>query len=140
MKDYRRKCPKIGEVYLICFDGKGSVQRGWRPGLIIQNNVGNQYSPNVIALPLTSAIKHVDQPTHVYLPAKNTGLKIDSMVLCENPETVPKDMIKNYITDLPLEYMAAVAKAISRSMPLISFLSRNEMSQMWHELSYSGAR
>ena len=137
--NYRERCPKIGEIYLMYFDGKGSVQRGWRPGLIVQNNTGNRFSPNVIALPLTSAIKRTDQPTHVLISARKSGLKLDSIVLCENPETIPKEMVRNYITDLPLEYMASVAKALAISIPLISFLSRNEITQVWDELSYTGA-
>ncbi len=137
--NYRDRCPKIGEIYLMYFDGKGSVQRGWRPGLIVQNNTGNRFSPNVIALPLTSAIKRTDQPTHVLISARKSGLKLDSIVLCENPETIPKEMVRNYITDLPLEYMASVAKALAISIPLISFLSRNEITQVWDELSYTGA-
>lgn len=49
--------PKIGEVYLMNFGGTESEQSGWRPGLIFQNNIGNEYSPNVIALPLTTSLK-----------------------------------------------------------------------------------
>ena len=78
--------PQIGDVYLMRFGGSGSEQSGWRPGIVFQNNIGNAYSPNIIALPLTSQIKKANQPTHVILPAKETGLRKDSMVLCENPE------------------------------------------------------
>lgn len=51
------RTPQIGEVYLMKFSGSGSEQVGWRPGLVFQNNVGNSFSPNIIALPLTSSIK-----------------------------------------------------------------------------------
>lgn len=86
--------PQIGDVYLMQFGGSGSEQNGWRPGIVFQNNIGNAYSPNIIALPLTSQIKKANQPTHVVLPAKETGLRKDSMVLCENPERMSKDRLK----------------------------------------------
>ena len=82
--------PMIGEVYMMQFECSKCKQNGWRPGVVLQNNVGNIYSPNVIALPLTSAIKKISQPTHVVICAEDTGLWTDGMVLCENPETVPK--------------------------------------------------
>ena len=135
MSKLRNKCPKIGEVYLMYFDGNGSAQRGWRPGLIVQNNMGNKYSPNVIALPLTSSLKNLAQPTHVLVYAKNTGLRLDSIVLCENPETISKEMIKDFITDLPMQYLSEVAKGMMASMPMISFLGKWELVQLWNSIS-----
>ena len=128
-------CPKIGEVYQIYFDGYGSVQTGWRPGIIIQNNIGNKYSPNVIAIPLTSAIKNLNQPTHVFLSSKETGLKLDSIALCENPETVSKEMVGKYITTVPLNLMNRIAIAIIRSIPVISFLNFDEVADIWSKTS-----
>lgn len=75
--------PKIGEVYLIDFPQDGHTQGGIRPGVIFQNDVGNKYSPNVVVLPLTTSIKKTSQPTHVYISSKNSGLRYDSIVLCE---------------------------------------------------------
>lgn len=49
--------PKIGDIYLVYFNGNGNEQKGYRPGLVFQNNVGNQHSPNLIVLPLTSALE-----------------------------------------------------------------------------------
>lgn len=51
------KYPRIGEVYNMYFNGTGSEQSGWRPGVVFQNNIGNSKSPNIIALPLTSSLK-----------------------------------------------------------------------------------
>ena len=100
--------PKIGDIYLVYFNGNGNEQKGYRPGLVFQNNVGNQHSPNLIVLPLTSALKKTTQPTHVFIP-KEVGLRKDSMVLCENPECMSKYKLGGYITTLPEEYMAQVA-------------------------------
>ena len=93
--------PQIGDIYLMHFGGSGNEQRGWRPGLVFQNNLGNLHSPNIIALPLTSSIKKSNQPTHVVIPAEGTGLAKDSMVLCENPERMSKDRLGNYLTTIP---------------------------------------
>lgn len=81
-----QRVPQIGEVYLMNFGGSGCEQNGWRPGVVFQNNVGNAHSPNIIALPLTSSIKKSGQPTHVIVKSADSGLRLDSMVLCENPE------------------------------------------------------
>ena len=93
------------------FGGSGSEQNGWRPGLVFQNNTGNRFSPNIIALPLTSSLKKASQPTHVLLPAEETGLPKDSMVLCENPERMSKEKLGRYLTTLPQSFMAKVAEA-----------------------------
>lgn len=55
---------QIGDVLLMEFDGIGSEQRGIRPGVVFQNNIGNQSSPNIIALPLSSKVKKRTLPTH----------------------------------------------------------------------------
>lgn len=114
------------------FAGTGSEQSGWRPGLVFQNNVGNTHSPNIIALPLTSSIKKTGQPTHVVIP-KSVGLKVDSMVLCENPERMSKDRIGSLITSLPDEYMAMVARANMLASSAISFLNPDELVDIWKE-------
>lgn len=103
--------PKWGEVYNCRFEGTGSEQSGWRPAVIFQNNVGNAHSPNVIVLPLTSSLKRMDMPTHVVVKAEDTGLRRDSMVICENPVSISKNKLGMYITKLPKEYMARIAVA-----------------------------
>lgn len=124
---------KIGEVYLMNFGGHGSEQRGWRPGVVFQNNLGNHYSPNIIALPLTSSLKKKDQPTHVVLPADKTGLAKDSMVLCENPERMSKERIGDYLTSIPEEYMSQVAVANLLATSAISFVEPDLLMSIWLE-------
>ena len=125
------KFPRIGDVYFMRFGGSGSEQSGWRPGLVFQNNTGNRYSPNVIALPLTSCLKKQGQPTHVVLPAAETGLPKDSMVLCENPERMSKERIGGFITTLPRHYMAQVAEANLLASSSISFLEPETLVHIW---------
>lgn len=125
MTDQNSRPPKIGEVYMMTFTGNQSEQCGFRPGLIIQNNTGNKYSPNVIALPFTTSIKKVGQPTHVLVSSGDSGLKKDSMVLCENPECISKCKLGRYVTTLSEEYMAEIAKAFILATSVISFLDHD---------------
>ena len=125
------KLPRIGDVYFMRFGGSGNEQCGWRPGLVFQNNTGNRYSPNIIALPLTSQIKKTDQPTHVVLLASETGLQRDSMVLCENPERMSKDRIGRYLVTLPSSYMEQVAIASLLASSAIAYLSPEVLLDVW---------
>lgn len=124
---------RIGEVYYIQFGGQGNEQRGWRPGIVFQNNMGNKYSPNIIALPLTSKLKKRSQPTHVFLPADQTGVPRDSIVLCENPSCVSKDRIGGYITTLPTNYMRDVALAHLLATSAISFIDSETLALIWQQ-------
>lgn len=115
------------------FDGNGSEQTGWRPGLVFQNNVGNEYSPNIIALPLTTAIKKRGQPTHVFVSSEGTGLRRDSIVLCENPERMSKERIGAYLTTLPNKYMAEVAGASLLASSAISYIDPDVLLSLWQK-------
>ena len=125
--------PQIGDVYLMRFGGSGSEQSGLRPGIVFQNNVGNAYSPNIIALPLTSQIKKANQPTHVVLPAKETGLRKDSMVLCENPERMSKDRLGDYLTTIPAKYMAEIAAANILASAAIAYIDPDVLLSLWQK-------
>lgn len=125
---------QIGDVYLMKFNGQGNEQKGWRPGVVFQNNLGNTFSPNLIILPLTSSLKKQNQPTHVMIPAdENTGLKKDSMVLCENPERMSKERLGSYLTTLPKEYMAQVAIANLLATSAISFIDPDILLGVWQK-------
>ena len=129
------RTPLIGEVYSMYFDGSGSEQSGWRPGLVFQNNVGNIHSPNVIALPLTSSLKKLNMPTHVLVDAEGTGLKRDSIVICENPESMSKEKIGRYITTLPENYMKKIAIANLIATSAISFIDKESLLSVWQKAS-----
>lgn len=130
---HEERHPQIGDVYLISFSGQGSEQKGRRPGLIFQNNLGNRYSPNIIALPLTSSIKKSNMPTHVFIPADETGLIRDSMVLCENPERMSKDRLDTYLTTIPNEYMAKVAIASLIATSAIAYIEPDLLLTAWQK-------
>lgn len=126
------KNPKIGDIYLVYFDGSGNEQKGFRPGLVFQNNVGNEHSPNLIVLPLTSALKKTNQPTHVFIP-KEVGRRKDSMVVCENPKCMSKYKLGEYITTLPEEYMAQVAVGNILSSSAIAFIDPDLLMSVWQK-------
>ena len=84
----------------------GSEQGGIRPVLIIQNDVGNRFSPTVIAAAITSRDSKAKLPTHIRLYADNSGLSRDSVVLLEQIRTIDKRRLKVII--LPLILLAQI--------------------------------
>lgn len=132
MEIYRRRF-QIGEVYIMCFSGTGNEQRGLRPGLVFQNNLGNIFSPNIIALPLTSSLKKSELPTHVTILSEGTGLKMDSMVLCENPERMSKEKVGKYITTLSHEQMKQIVAAFVIATSAIAFLDKELLLSLWEK-------
>lgn len=125
----------IGEVYLMKFDGDDHEQSGWRPGLVFQNNVGNAHSPNIIALPLTSSYKKINDnlPTHIKLSATDTGLKRDSVVLCENPTVMSKKKCGEFLTKIPDSYMSRIAIGSVIATSAISFIDQEALQELWHK-------
>lgn len=125
------KIPRFGDIYLARFNGTDSEQNGLRPAVIFQNNVGNLYSPNVVVLPISSRIKKTKQPTHVVIPAEDTGLQKDSMVLCENPMCMSKNKLIRYVTRLPDKYMARIAEANLLASSAISCIDPDLLLTVW---------
>ncbi len=93
----------------------GSEQDGIRPVLIIQNNIGNQYSPTTIIAPITSRRKKARRPTHVYV-GMVPGLYPDSTVLLEQIRTLDKCRLLEYVGVLLPDTMREVDRAISISV------------------------
>ena len=82
---------KRGDIYYADLSPVvGSEQGGIRPVLIIQNDVGNKYSPTVIAAAITSQINKAKMPTHIELAAKEYGLNKDSVILLDQIRTIDK--------------------------------------------------
>ena len=75
----------------------GSEQGGIRPVLIIQNNIGNKYSPTVIVSAITSKLNKNKLPTHIELDSEEYGLKSDSVILTEQIRTIDKSRLKEKI-------------------------------------------
>lgn len=90
---------KMFDLVLVEYpETNNSEQGGIRPSVIVQNDIGNKYSPTLIVLPITKEIKKANMPTHciIHKTAKN-GLKVDSMVLAEQVRVVDKQRITGHI-------------------------------------------
>lgn len=95
----------------------GSEQGGIRPVLIIQNDIGNYYSPTVIVTVLTSKVKkHL--PTHINIPSGEGNLTMDSIALLEQIRTIDKDRLKTYLGMASDEVMEKIDKAMLVSLGL----------------------
>ena len=108
-----------GEMYFADLGkGIGSEQEGFRPVVIIQNDVGNKHSSTVIAAPISSKITGKRRlPTHYYLEAEN-GLEEPSVVLMEQVRTIDKRRLTRYIGKLPEQTMAELNHALAVSVGL----------------------
>ena len=83
-----------GDIYLADLDpGVGSEQKGTRPVLVLQNNVGNRFSPTIIIAPITGHIHKGSIPTHVLIKEEISGLEKDSNVLLEQIRTIDKQRL-----------------------------------------------
>lgn len=107
---------KRGELYYADLSPVvGSEQGGIRPVLVVQNDVGNKYSPTVIAAAVTSKIGKARLPTHIELPSAY-GLAKDSVILLEQIRTLDKRRLKERIGELPPQTMTRVNRAILISL------------------------
>ena len=108
-----------GEIYYADLSPVvGSEQGGVRPVLIVQNDVGNKYSPTVIAAAITSQRDKTNLPTHIEVDAGNCGLAKDSIVLLEQIRTIDKKRLKERMGELDTPSMNKVDNALSISFGL----------------------
>ena len=108
-----------GELYSANLDPVvGSEQGGIRPVLIIQNDMGNRFSPTVVVLAVTSRMEKARLPTHVAIKAMGHGLASDSVILAEQVRTLDKRRLLTKIGKLSPEAMAKVGDAIKISLGL----------------------
>ncbi|NLG32652.1 MAG: type II toxin-antitoxin system PemK/MazF family toxin [Syntrophomonadaceae bacterium] len=108
-----------GEIYFAQLNPVvGSEQGGTRPVLVVQNDIGNQYSPTTIVLAITSQINKAKLPTHIELKASMYGLERDSVLLTEQIRTIDKTRLKQRISMLNEETMGKVDRALAISLGL----------------------
>ena len=113
---------KRGDIYYADLSPVvGSEQGGIRPVLVIQNEIGNKYSPTVIAAAITSQINKAKMPTHIELAAKDYGLNKDSVILLEQIRTIDKRRLREKIGRIDDGLMASVNNALSISFGLGGF-------------------
>lgn len=99
----------------------GSEQGGTRPVLIIQNDIGNRFSPTVIIAAITAQIQKAKLPTHVEIDAKKYGFERDSVILLEQLRTIDKSRLTDRITQLDAKLMQEVDIALNISLGLVKF-------------------
>ena len=96
----------------------GSEQGGIRPVLIVQNDIGNKYSPTVIAAAITSQINKAKLPTHIEINSQEYGIAKDSVILLEQIRTIDKKRLREKVGHLDDETMQKVNEALSISFGL----------------------
>ncbi len=108
---------KRGELYYADLSPVvGSEQGGIRPVLVVQNDIGNKYSPTVIAAAVTSKLNKARLPTHIEIKAADYGLSKDSVVLLEQIRTLDKRRLKERIGELSSSAMKKVNDALLISL------------------------
>lgn len=113
---------KRGDVYFADLSPVvGSEQGGFRPVLIIQNDIGNRFSPTVIVAAITAQIQKAKLPTHVEIQAQEYGLERDSVILLEQIRTIDKQRLTDKITHLDDDIMSRVNESLQISLGLIEF-------------------
>lgn len=108
-----------GAIYYAALDPViGSEQGGVRPVVIVQNDVGNYYSPTVIVAAITTRVQKHPLPTHVPLPTAVSGLSRDSVILGEQVRTIDKRRLHQRVGQLPAAILRAVDRALAVSLGL----------------------
>ena len=110
---------KRGDIYFADLDPViGSEQGGVRPVLIIQNDLGNRFSPTVIALPLTSRMGKAPLRTHVPLQPPQGGVRRPSIILCEQVRTLEKARLTRRLGAVSREALRAIERALQVSLDM----------------------
>jgi mRNA interferase MazF len=108
-----------GEVYFADLSPVvGSEQGGVRPVLILQNDIGNRFSPTVIVAAITAQIQKAKLPTHVEINAKRYGFDRNSVILLEQIRTLDKQRLTDKITKLDNGMMKKIDQALEISLGL----------------------
>lgn len=124
----REKPEKVlrGQMYFANLDPViGSEQGGSRPVLVIQNNVGNSFSPTVIVAPITTQIKKTRQLTHIGIPP-HFGLPQNSMAMLEQIRTIDKSRLGDYMGCLDDDVMDYIDEALGISVGLRDFSGQGD--------------
>lgn len=108
-----------GEIYQVDWSlGRGAEQAGVRPALIIQNDLGNQFSPTTIVAAITSQSRRRRYPFHVAFTSEESGLRLDGTVLCEQVQPIDQSRLGQMAGTLPPQRMLEVDAALHRSLGL----------------------
>ncbi|KPU43408.1 mRNA interferase endoA [Oxobacter pfennigii] len=110
---------KRGDIYYADLSPViGSEQGGVRPVLVVQNDIGNKYSPTVIVAAITSQINKAKLPTHIEISSDEYGLNKDSVILLEQVRTIDKKRLKEKIGHINEQIMLSVNEGLQISFGL----------------------
>lgn len=113
------KVVKRGDIYYADLSPViGSEQGGVRPVIIVQNNIGNKFSPTIIVAPITSKMNKAKLPTHIEVSAKQFGLEKDSVMLLEQIRTIDKMRLREFIGTADEKIMNKVDQVLKISLSL----------------------
>ena len=108
---------KRGDIYFADMgEGVGSEQNGIRPVLVLQNDIGNKYSPTTIVALITSISKKMNLPVHYEIPKKTSNLPQDSVVLLEQLRTIDKQRLLKKVSNLNESQMDSINQKILISL------------------------
>ncbi|MEO1769529.1 MULTISPECIES: type II toxin-antitoxin system PemK/MazF family toxin [Enterococcus] len=108
---------KRGDIYFADLSPViGSEQGGVRPVLVIQNNLGNHFSPTIIVAAITAKMAKPKLPTHIGINANKTGIERDSVILLEQIRTIDKSRLKEKVCHLDKGMMKSVDEALRVSV------------------------
>ena len=131
---------KRGDIYYADLSPVvGSEQGGLRPVLIVHNDIGNRYSPTVIAAAITSKMTKTKLPTHIDVVADDVGLAKDSVILLEQIRTIDKTRLKEKMGHLSDSTMTDVNNAITVSFGLSGAISGSmPNTEIYSQATYNG--
>lgn len=113
------KVVKRGDIYYADLSPViGSEQGGVRPVIIVQNNIGNKFSPTIIVAPITSKMNKAKLPTHIEVSANKFGLEKDSVMLLEQIRTIDKIRLKEFLGTADNKTMEKVNQVLKISLSL----------------------
>lgn len=113
--NYAENNVKKGDVFLADLGKivKGSnIQGGLRPAVVVQNDIGNKYSPTTTIVPLTGRVGKRGFPVHVFIKSEDSCMNKDSVALCEQARTIDKKDLKTYLGSLNDSYIDDIDGAL----------------------------
>lgn len=116
-----------GDIYYVRIgeQGVGSEQKGDRYCVIIQNNIGNKYSPTVIVAFISSSIHKAKLPTHVEINNSNSGIPEPSIIMCEQIRTIDKSRLERMVGHLSEDKKHELNKALCISIGITDIVNQN---------------
>ena len=107
-----------GEIYYVDWSsGRGAEQAGIRPALIIQNDLGNRFSPTTIVTAISTS-RGIAYPFQVFIESQESGLPRDSIVKCEQIQTIDQSRLGRLVGELVNRKLEEVDVALHRSLGL----------------------